>query len=156
MVMRAVLLVAVLAAPAALDAQMRGTGRFAMVDSGSAVRVGVTERVRRRPMELPAQRVEGTVRRITPDTLYLQPLFTADTLAVARALIQGVELSLGRPSRLRSAAEWASSGAILFALLAPNERRRPDGTKYHSWGRAFENAGIGLGTRSASGRCGAW
>jgi hypothetical protein len=91
--------------------------------------------------------LEGTVVAIAPETLYVDLANAVGRLAIPRVMIQGVEMSLGRPSRARSALDAASGGALVFALLFSAYVVDPDSRWFRSSGRAAgAGAVIGLGT----------
>lgn len=117
--------------------------RWPMVDIGTRIRVGVADRIPGVPDRIPnspfprsVQRLQGTVRAIGPDTLYLDLSNTPSRLAIPRVMIQGVEMSLGRPSRARSALEAATVGAAILALLVPAYVVDPGSRWFGSSGRA--------------------
>jgi hypothetical protein len=117
--------------------------RWPMVEIGTRVRVGVADRIPGVPDRMPGwpfptsvQRLQGTVRAIAPDTLYVDLSNTVGRLAIPRVMIQGVEMSLGRPSRARSALEVGTAGAVILALLVPSYVVDPDSRWFGSSRRA--------------------
>lgn len=142
---RRMLLTALLAAlisPPDLGGQV-DTARWPMVEIGTRIRVGVEDRIPgipdrmpNRPFPTSVQRLQGTVRAIAPDTLYIDLANTVGRLAIPRVMIQGVEMSLGRPSRSRSALEAGTVGAAILALLVPAYVVDPGSRWFGSSGRA--------------------
>jgi hypothetical protein len=136
------------------------TARSPIVAIGSRVRVGVTDRIPGIPDRKPnwpfptaMQRLYGTVRAIAPETLYVSLSSTVGQVAIPRLMIHEVAMSLGRPSRARSALEAGTVGAALFALLVPAYVVDPDSRWFGSSGRATAagavlgfGAGLLLGT----------
>jgi hypothetical protein len=129
------------------------TARWPTVAIGSRVRVGVTDRIPGLPDRTPnwpfptaVQRLYGTVHAIAPETLYVSLSNTAGYVAIPRLMINQVAMSLGRPSRARSAVEAGTVGAALFALLVPAYVVDPDSRWFRSSGRATAaGAVLGLG-----------
>jgi hypothetical protein len=129
------------------------TGRWRMVEIGSRVRVGVADRIPGVPdrtadglFPIFVQRLQGTVHAIAPETLYLGVSNAAGRVAIPRIMIERVEMSLGRPSRARSALEAGTVGAVALALLVPAYVVDPDSRWFRSSGRATAaGAVIGLG-----------
>jgi hypothetical protein len=143
-------LLAALITPPDLAGQV-DTSRWPMVEIGTRVRVGVADRVPGIPDRTPnwpfprsVQRLQGTVRAIAPDTLYIDLSNTVGRLAIPRLMIHGVEMSLGRPSRARSAVEAGAAGAAILALLVPAFVVDPGSRWFGSSGRATA-AGAGIG-----------
>jgi hypothetical protein len=85
------------------------------------------------------QRVEGVVRRIAPDTLYLEVIEGSPVTAIPRARIQGVEVSLGPPSRIKSATDLGSSIAIVAGVVMALDTTDRGGLK-----GAAVGAGVGF------------
>ena len=117
--------------------------RWPMVEIGTRVRVGVADRVPGVPDRMPnwpfptsVQQLQGTVRAIAPDTLYIDLSNTVGSLAIPRVMIRGVAMSLGKPSRARSALEAGTVGAAILALLVPAYVVDPDSRWFGSSGRA--------------------
>lgn len=138
------LLLAGLAWPGTLDAQSSRTPRFRMVQVGERVRIGVTDSIAQSPFASASQRLTGTVRGIAPDTLYLElSQSEGTTTAIPRARIQGVSVSLGRPSRAESAEELGVNAAVMLALLLPwtGDEKRSTASRL---GSAAVGAGVGL------------
>jgi hypothetical protein len=143
-----VLLLARLFEPSALGAQLFPAPRVVMVDTGARVRIGVTERVRHSPRELRPEPVEGIVRAIASDTLHLRLSTTGNAVAIPRGRIQGVEMSLGPPSRWASAGELGMSGAVLGVLVMTSSwgtRSRP------VWQAGVVGAAAGFGAGAVVG-----
>jgi hypothetical protein len=116
--------------------------RWPMVGVGMRVRVGVADSVAGTPDRRPAglfptsvQRLQGTIRAIAPETLYVELVNTAGRVAIPRLMIQGVEMPV-RFSRARSAFETAAAGAVILALLVPAFVVDPDSRWFRSEGRA--------------------
>lgn len=137
------LLVLLLICPWALGAQQFREPRFRMVQVGERVRIGVTDSIAQSPFASASQRLTGTVRGIAPDTLYLELSQAAGPTAIPRARIQGVAISLGRPSRTESAEELGVNGAVLLALLLPwtGDEKRSTASRLRS---AAVGAGVGF------------
>lgn len=131
-----------------LSGQM-AVDRWRMVEIGTRVRVGVADRVPGIPDRMPSspfhasvQRLQGTVRAIAPDTLYVDLANTVGQVAIPRVMIQGVEMSLGRPSRARSALEAGTTGAVILALFLPSFVVDPGSRWFGSSGRATTAAAV--------------
>jgi len=118
-----------------------------LIGVGTRVRVGVIEEGPQRssPFAVPTQRLQGTVHAIAPDTLYLDLSAAASTVAIPREAIRGVMMSTGRPSRLASAMDMGSAGALLFGLFLPSLVPHPERRFGPSWRPAVASAGIGFG-----------
>lgn len=117
----------------------------APIDAGVRIRVSVSSPYRQSPFASRAQRLRGTVRAIASDTLYLELPNTIGLLAIPRAQIRALEVSLGEPSRWGSTLESGSVGAVIFMLrmLAAHqdrETRRFD----EAWQAMAAGAGIGF------------
>ena len=137
------LLLAGLAWPGPLDAQSFRNPQFRIVQVGERVRIGVTDSIAQSPFASASQRLTGTVLGIAPDTLYLELSQSAGTTAIPRARIQGVSVSLGRPSRVESAEELGVNAAVMLALLLPwtGDEKRSTASRF---GSAAVGAGVGL------------
>jgi hypothetical protein len=130
--------------------------RWPMVGIGTRVKVGVVDRVPGVPDRMPnspfatsVQRLQGTVRAIAAETLYVDLSNTTGRVAIPRVMIEGVEMSLGRTSRARSAFEAATAAGLLFALFLPSFVVDPDSRWFSSDGRAASAGaviGLGVGT----------
>lgn len=131
----------VLAAPN-VGAQRFQEASHLMISAGNRVRIGVTDSVRLSPLGTPRQRLTGTVRGITADTLYLEVIAGSQPSAIPRALIQGVDLSLGPPSRRATAKEWGIAGGLYGGLLMMRPSPRRTG---------FENTMIGIAVGTSIG-----
>ena len=135
-----------------LDLGRQGdTVRWPMVEVGTRIRVGVADRVPGVPDRRPdwpfptrVQRLQGTVRAIARDTLYIDLSNTVGRLAIPRVMIQGVAMSLGKPERARSALQAAAVGAAVLALFVPAFVVDPGSHWFGSAGRATA-AGAGIG-----------
>ena len=135
-------LIVVFVGPTEAGAQL-GARTVHMVDIGSRVRIGITEVATLSPLAPVAQRVQGTVLAIAPDTLYLQVSNTPSTVAIPRIQIQGVETSLG-VSRWQSALQIGSYGAIIGALLLAADFAEPERRFGSDWYAAAVGAGAGF------------
>ena len=145
--MRQLLLISVVVG--LLDSGSAGaqSGRRAslMIGIGARVRIGVADTARRPSLAWPAQRLQGTVRAIAPETLYLDLANVVGAVAIPREAIQGVAMSMGRPSRRESAMQLGTASAVLFALFMPSFVVQPE-RRFGSMERAAAaSAGIGLG-----------
>jgi hypothetical protein len=134
--------------PTTVGAQL-GRRAVPMVAVGTRVRVEVVESV---PQVFPqstsaaaAQRLQGTVRAIAPETLYVNLSNAVGTVAIPRVAIQRVGMSLGRPSRRVGAMEVGTAGAVLFALFMPAFVVQPERRFGSSERAAGVGAGIGFG-----------
>jgi hypothetical protein len=144
--MRHVLLISLAASiwtPAGLAAQRL---RHA-ADVGARVRVDIADRVVWSPFQPTeiARHVRGVISRVSPDSLYLNPADSVGDIAIARLLIRRIDVSLGPPSRIKSALEVGSSGASILAVLfyvARDNRNRPFGSSLRA---AAIGAGVGFG-----------
>jgi len=123
--MRRLLLSAMLASlvnPPTVDAQS-GRRAVPMIAVGTRVRVDVVEGVPQvfpqSPFAAVAQRLQGTVRAIAAETLYVDLSNAFGTVAIPRLAIQDVAMSLGRPSRSVSALHVGTISAVLSALVLP-------------------------------------
>ena len=116
-----------------------------MVDIGARVRVDVTDRFAQSPFSPFAQRVQGTVRAIAPDTLYLDLPNTVGTIAIPRIMIQAVATSLGKDSRRASALETGTIAAVIFALVLSSEPVQSERRFGSHWYAAAVGAGTGFG-----------
>lgn len=149
--MRRFLISAMLASlvnPPSVGAQV-GQRAVHMVDVGTRVRVEVVEGVPQgfpqSPSAAGAQRLQGTVHAIAPETLYVNLANAVGTVAIPRVAIRRVEMSLGRPSRSVSAMQVGTAGAFLFALFMPSFVVQPE-RRFGSSARATAaGAGIGFG-----------
>lgn len=124
-----------------------------LIGIGDRVRIGIREDSARAraPYSLADQRIHGIVHAIAPETLYLDLPGPIGTLAVPRAAIQGVELSVGTPSRAASAADFGSAGALLGGLFLPSLIPRAE-QRFGSSGRAIAaSVGIGFGVAALIG-----
>ena len=90
------------------------------VDTGYRVRLEVAKEMRRSPVTLRGTRVVGTIRGISPETLYVRQGSSQGDMAIPRILLQRVEGSLGPPSRFASMKQLAYFGAVL-GLIFPSE-----------------------------------
>ena len=155
-----IVLLTALASPAGLHAQSYiEARRVRMVDTGVEVRIGVTLMERRSPIlivdgrvrSVVDHRLRGVVRRITPDSLYLEVSDSGAALAIPRALIQGVDLNLGR-SRRESALGVAVNLAVLGGLVMSSKLVDEDRTRYRSDLHAGAlGAGVGFGAGAVLG-----
>jgi hypothetical protein len=141
-------MLASLVGPPALDAQS-GRPAVRMIAVGTRVRVqvveGVPQLLTQSPFAAASQRLQGTVRAIAPETLYIELSNARGTVAIPRLAIQRVEMSLGRPSRRVSAVEVGTAGAVLFALFMPSFVVAPERRFGSSDRAAAAGAGIGFG-----------
>ena len=149
--MRRFLLSAVLASlvnPTTVGAQS-GRRAVPMIAVGTRVRVGVVEGVPQvfpqSPFAAVAQRLQGTVHAIAPETLYVDLSNAVGTVAIPRVAIQRVEMTLGRPSRSVSAMQVGTISAVLFALVLPSFVVQPERRFGSSERAAAVGAGIGFG-----------
>ena len=110
--------------------------RALIVKVGDRVRIGVTDSVARTPMAIPSRHLIGIVRGIVPDTLYLEATPGAQPTAIARLLITDVELSLGRPSRLKTARDWGFAGSVYGGLAMMRRTENHTGTENSLMGAA--------------------
>ncbi|MFN2566439.1 MAG: hypothetical protein ABR499_15695 [Gemmatimonadaceae bacterium] len=120
-----------------------------MIGVGTRVRVEVVEGTPQvfpqSPFSAVAQRLQGTVRAIAPETLYVALSNAAGTVAIPRVAIRRVEMSLGRPSRSASAMQVGTASAVLFALFMPSFVVQPERQFGSSERAAVVGAGIGFG-----------
>jgi hypothetical protein len=124
--------------------------RWPMIQVGRRVRVGVADSAPvvadRTPPNWPfppaVQRVHGTVLAIAPETLYVELSNTTGRVAIPRVIIQGVEMSLGRFSRVRSAFDLGTAGAVMLALFLPSFVVDPDSRWFRSEGRATSASAV--------------
>jgi hypothetical protein len=117
-----------------------------LIGVGMRVRVGVIEGPQRSsPFARPTQRLQGIVHAIAPETLYLDLSNAANTVAIPREAIRGVQMSTGRPSRLASAMDMGSGGALLFGLFLPSLVPHPERRFGPAWRPAAASVGIGFG-----------
>jgi hypothetical protein len=141
-------LAVILVNPTTVGAQL-GRRAVHMVAVGTRVRVevaeGVPQALRQPPFAAGAQRLQGTVHAISPETLYVALSNAVGTVAIPRATIRRVEMSLGRPSRRVSAMDVGTAGAVLFALFMPAFVVQPERRFGSSERAAAVGAGIGFG-----------
>jgi hypothetical protein len=90
------------------------------VDTGARVRLQVANEIRRSPVALPVTSLIGTIRGISPETLWVQTATSPRDVAIPRIVLQRVEVSLGPPSRWESMKHLTYIGAVL-GLLVPIE-----------------------------------
>ena len=144
--MRSIILAAVVASLLNSVGAAAQFGRHApqLIGVGDRVRVGIRKDTSRGPFGPTAQRLRGTVHAIAPETLYLDLSAVAGTVPIPRATISGVELSMGTPSRVVSALDVGSGGALLGGLFLPSFIPHSE-RKFGSSARAaVASAGIGF------------
>ncbi|MFN2566438.1 MAG: hypothetical protein ABR499_15690 [Gemmatimonadaceae bacterium] len=109
--------VACLLGPVTAGAQFT-TPRDAAVDTtvetGARIRVSVASPFRQSPFSSRVERLRGVVRVISSDTLYVDLPNVVGAVAIPRASIRRVEISLG-PSRRASALQAGTIGAVISA-----------------------------------------
>jgi hypothetical protein len=127
------------------DASAQRGRELPMIGVGTRVRVGVVDVISRSPFASKAQRLQGTVRVIAAETLYVDLSNTVGAVAIPREAIQGVEMSLGRPSRSESAAGVGAVSAVLCALFLPSFVPHADRYFGSGWRGNVASAGIGFG-----------
>jgi hypothetical protein len=111
------------------------------VQSGVRVRVWLPEEYRQLDGPWRRQLLRGTVESVAGDTLHLSVPGSSAALAIPRASIKRLDISLGPPSRGASMAERAFAGAVGGAIstVILNETW-PGGRYYH---RTWRAAGAG-------------
>lgn len=135
----------VLCAVTDAGAQAAPHSGYRMADTGSRVRVAVTDSILRSPLaRLPVRQIRGTITQVASDTLFLR----ADNegpIAIPRAHIAAVAISLGPPSRWASAQELGGYGAVILALVLQAKAIDPERERFQSgWHAAAVGAGIGF------------
>ena len=143
--MRRFLLAAVIAGligPIGAGAQQRPP---APVDTAARVRITLASSFRQSPFTTRAQRIQGTLRAIAPDTLYLELPNVTGTLAIPRAQVRGVERSLG-VSRCASALKIGTLGAVIFGARTLIAHQDPESRRFDEpWQAVAVGAGVGFG-----------
>jgi hypothetical protein len=119
----------------------------APVDSGARVRVSVASGVRQTwPFAARVHRFQATVRAISADTLYVEVPNTVGRVAVSRASIRWLEVSLGRPSRLARAIEVGVVGAVIFGARMRAAHEDPTTRRFDAaWKAVAVGAAMGFG-----------
>ena len=109
----------------------------APVDTGARVRVSVASGVRQTwPFASRVHRFQAVIRGVTADTLYVEMPNTVGRVAVPRASIRWLEVSLGR-SRLARAIEVGIIGAVIFGARVAAAHQDPETRQYGSAAQAF-------------------
>lgn len=132
----------------------------APVDSGARIRVSVASDVRQTwPFAARVHRFQATVQAISPDTLYVEVPNAVGRVAVPRASIRWLEVSLGKPSRLARAIELGIMGAVIVGARARAAHEDPETRRYDTAWKAFAvgaalgfGAGVYFGARQPSER----
>jgi hypothetical protein len=147
--------VASLLGPADVGAQFT-VPRDRAVDSvqpGARVRVSVASTFRQSVFSRRVERLRGTVRAVSPDTVYVELPNVAGAVAIPRASIRRVEISLGS-SRRAGALQAGTIGAVILGLRMwvahedPRSRRFPEAWQAVAVGGAIGfGAGAWLGSR---------
>jgi hypothetical protein len=135
-------------ATAPLGAQLI-TQRFAAVDpaveTGARIRVSVVSAYRQSPFDSRTERLRGTLRAFTAETLYLELPNVMGSLAIPRASIRELEMSLGT-SRWRRALKAGSIGAVIFGLRMWVAHEDPKSHQFHEdWQAAAVGGALGFG-----------
>lgn len=119
----------------------------APVDTGARVRVSVASDVRQTwPFAARVHRFQATVRAISADTLYVEVPNTVGRVAVPRASIRWLEVSLGRPSRLARAIEVGIIGAVIFGARTRAAHEDPATRRFDAaWKAVAVGAAMGFG-----------
>jgi hypothetical protein len=133
-----------LLAPAQLAAQLI-TQRFPSVepaiDRGARVRVSIESAYRQSPFDSRTERLRGTLRAFTAETLYLELPNVMGPLAIPRASIRELEMSLGT-SRWPRALKAGSIGALLFGLRMWVAHEDPKSHQFHEDWQAAAVGGV--------------
>jgi hypothetical protein len=109
----------------------------APVDTGARVRVSVASDVRQTwPFASRVHRFQGVIRALTADTLYVELPNTVGGVAVPRASIRWLEVSLGR-SRLARAIEVGIISAVIFGARLAAVHQDPETRRFDSAAQAF-------------------
>jgi hypothetical protein len=77
------------------------------------------------------------LRALSADSLYLELPNVVGRVAVLRASIRRLEVSIGRPSRWMRAVEWGTIGAMIFGARVVAAHQDPETRQYSSAWTAF-------------------
>jgi hypothetical protein len=109
----------------------------APVDTGARVRVSMASRLRQTwQFGARVHRFQATIRAFTADTLYVEVPNTVGRVAVPRASIRWLEVSLGR-SRAARAIEVGIISALIFGARMAAVHQDPETRRYDSAAQAF-------------------
>jgi hypothetical protein len=115
------------------------------VDSGTRIGVSVASTFRQSPFGAPVDRLEGTVRTISHDTLYMNLPNVVGAVAIPRASIREVEISLG-PSRREGALRGGAVGALFMGLSMWVQHQNPEKRVYReAWQAVAIGGAMGFG-----------
>lgn len=119
----------------------------APIDSGARIRVSVASDVRQTwPLAARVHRFQATVRAMSADTLYVEVPNTVGRVAVPRASIRWLEVSLGRPSRWARAIEVGVVGAVIFGARMRAAHEDPETRRFDAaWKAVAVGAAMGFG-----------
>lgn len=119
----------------------------APVDTGARVRVSVASDVRQTwPFAARVHRFQATVRAITADTLYVEVPNTVGRVAIPRASLRWLEVSMGRPSRVARAIEVGIIGAVIFGARTRAAHEDPETRRFNAaWKAVAVGAAMGFG-----------
>lgn len=109
------------------------------VEKGARIRVSVASAFRQSAFGSRVERLRGTVRAISPDTLYVELPNVVGAVAIPRASIRRVEISLG-PSRRGRALQAGTICAVIFGLRMWVAHEDPRSRRF---GEAWQAVAIG-------------
>lgn len=121
------------------------TGDADTVRTGARIRVSVGSTFRQSVFGSRVERLHGTVRAFSPETLYVELPNVPGAVGIPRVSIRRVEISLGLSHRAR-ALQWGTIGAVIFGSQMWAAHQDPERRRFReAWQALAVGGAIGFG-----------